>query len=401
MTDTDFETLKWLLAPIEPGVFLTEYWERKPLVLSRGLGGYYDELLSLSVVDRVLTSHHFFHPSIRQVTAARETAVEEYTFPDGLIDTRRLLKAYSEGSTIILNQLELQVPPLLEFCRGLERELATRMQANTYVTPRNSQGFKPHYDSHDVFVLQIHGSKHWLFYDTPIELPMRGQGFRPEDTEAGAVTREFTLHPGDLLYIPRGLMHDARTTGEDSVHITAGVLATTWSELLLEAVGHAAIGDRDLRRALTPGFARAGAGRAEAAQTLRAMMQRVVDSLDAEALLDQAADDLIGTRVALMENQLEQLVRLDRIGADTRVGPRPKLIYRLRETDEHVVISIFGTELKLPIHTARPLRYALETPSFAVRDLPDDLDAPGKLVLVRRLVREGILRRVGGSDRMD
>lgn len=37
------------------------------------------------------------------------------------------------------------------------------------------------------------------------------------------------------------------------------------------------------------------------------------------------------------------------------------------------------------------VRFALSKPRFAVRELPGDLDGEGKLALVRRLIREGLV----------
>jgi hypothetical protein len=47
--------------------------------------------------------------------------------------------------------------------------------------------------------------------------------------------------------------------------------------------------------------------------------------------------------------------------------------------------------MRLPEHAAEPLLYALETPEFKIKDLPGDLDDAGKVVLVKRLVREGMV----------
>jgi hypothetical protein len=53
-----------------------------------------------------------------------------------------------------------------------------------------------------------------------------------------------------------------------------------------------------------------------------------------------------------------------------------------------------GRTLRLPARLARELEFLVTVEgSFRVGDLPGDLDDEGRLVLVRRLVREGFLRR--------
>ena len=116
-----------------------------------------------------------------------------------------------------------RLPSLAALCRAVERTFSSHFQTNIYLSPRNAQGFKTHYDSHDVFVLQVSGSKHWtLVRHASIELPLRGQGFDPEKHIPGPPTREFTIQAGDVLYCPRGLFHAARATDEVSLHITLG-----------------------------------------------------------------------------------------------------------------------------------------------------------------------------------
>jgi hypothetical protein len=45
----------------------------------------------------------------------------------------------------------------------------------------------------------------------------------------------------------------------------------------------------------------------------------------------------------------------------------------------------------LPIHAAETLEHALTHDEYRIADLPGDLDDPGKLVLIRKLVREGLV----------
>ena len=79
------------------------------------------------------------------------------------------------GATIVLQALHHTWLPLARFCRELEAELGAGVQANSYYTPRRSQGFAVHHDTHDVFVLQVAGEKHWRVYDPLLELPLKNQ----------------------------------------------------------------------------------------------------------------------------------------------------------------------------------------------------------------------------------
>ena len=132
----------------------------------------------------------------------------------------------------MLQGLHLNWTPLAKFCRGLEVDLGYPAQANAYYTPRGSQGFAVHHDTHDVFVLQVAGEKHWRIYDPLLELPLKHQRYSKALGEHGPPTLELTLRAGDTLYLPRGWLHDALTSETDSLHVTVGINLHTWVDAL-------------------------------------------------------------------------------------------------------------------------------------------------------------------------
>lgn len=381
-----------LIAPVSLETFYSEYWERKPLIIRRNEREYYSQLLSLRDYDRVISTQALMHPQCFIANAARQVAPEEYTYPQGTIDVARIYQQFGDGGTIVFNQLEHFIPPLADLCRSLEREISTRFQCNIYCTPAKAQGFPTHYDSHDVFILQVHGTKHWILYNTPVELPFKGQPFRRDETPKGDKTDEFDLQPGDMLYLPRGVMHDAQTNEGETLHITLGALATSWTELLLEAVAKVALQDADFRRTLPVGYARTEFDRAGARKFFKSLVERVVEKADCDSALDHFADDLVSSRNALLEGQMEQMLRLPDITAKHRAGARPNLVYRWRIADGQFIVSCYGAEMRLPDHAAEPAQFALENPDFEIADMPGDLDDAGKVVLIKRLVREGMVR---------
>ncbi|MBX7191150.1 MAG: cupin domain-containing protein [Sandaracinaceae bacterium] len=380
-----------LIAPVTKEQFLAEYWEKKPLLIRREDRGYYGDLLSVKKLEHAITAQALHRDMCFIANASRQIDASEYTYPDGIVDASRLFQQFAEGGTIVFNQLHTVLPELAEFCRSLEREISCRFQTNIYLTPNKAQGFPAHYDSHDVFVLQFHGVKHWLIYNTPIELPFKGQPFRRDETTKGEVTMEFDLRPGDMLYLPRGIMHDAQTREGETAHITLGALTTSWTELLLEVVAKVALTDVDFRRALPPGFATTEFDRTASRAYLKKLLGALVERGDLDQAMDHFADELVSTRRALLDGQLEQILALNDITPDHRAGARSNLVYRYAKRDGQIVVSCYGAEMRLPEHAAEPLLYALESPDFRIKDLPGDLDDAGKVVLVKRLVREGMV----------
>lgn len=130
------------------------------------------------------------------------------------------------------------------------------MQVNVYLTPPSSRGLDIHYDTHDVFVLQVSGVKHWAVYGEAIHYPLAHQKREGKITDPGEAQIDVELKPGDCLYIPRGFLHGAETVERESAHLTIGILSYTWRDVI-----GALMGDVDhqvfLRESLPPGFARA------------------------------------------------------------------------------------------------------------------------------------------------
>lgn len=111
--------------------------------------------------------------------------------------------------------------------------------ANVYLTPPSSQGFAPHYDDIEAFVLQLEGAKHWKVYAprSPQEnLPRVSSGNFSQD-EIGEPILDVKMEPGDMLYFPRGFIHQAETVeGKHSLHITVSMYQKTSYADLLEAL---------------------------------------------------------------------------------------------------------------------------------------------------------------------
>lgn len=383
-------SLEWLINPVAKKEFF-EYWEKRPLVVQRDQRDYFASLLSFDDVDRVITTLDRRYPDIALKNASRQVTAEDYTLAGGILDVARLYQLFEEGSTVTLAYLDTVVPALTLFCRGLEEEFSCPFQTNVYMTPAGAQGAKPHYDTHDVFVLQVAGSKRWTIFGTPVELPLPGQDFDAQVHELGAPTLEFELNAGDVAYIPRGLAHEARSTETVSLHITAGILRYTWADLLLEFIAGASLQNPAFRKALPPGFARPGFDRAQARETVLSLLRQAWTTSNFDAAFEHFIDKFLSACPPMLEGQMAQMAAVDRLTIDSVAGARQGVIYRLETSGDRELVHCYGRKITFPSQAREAVRFALSQPRFAVRTLPGKLDDAGKLTLVRRLIREGLV----------
>jgi hypothetical protein len=370
-------SLERAVAPVAVERFLTEHWERQPLVVPRGEAGRFDDLLSVRDVERLVTETAIRTPGFRLVKAGETVAgyTTELSWRPapftGVADVPRVLAEFEAGATIVLQGLHHSWLPLARYCRLLEGFLGHPAQANAYFTPRDSQGLPVHHDTHEVFSLQVAGSKRWLVYEPVLELPLKNQRYRSALGAPGSASvLDVTLEAGDTLYLPRGWLHQALTSDTDSLHITVGVNVRTWLDEARAVLDEQA-DDLDFRRGLdaAPPFP---------------------PELDPETAALRARRRLVRTRRPILDGQLSELRALDALTIDSELVRRDTVLADLDGT----VLSFEGRTLHFPERIAAQLEFlvTIEKP-FRPADLPGSLDEPGRLVLVRRLVREGFLRR--------
>ncbi len=367
-------------------------------MVQRVRSDYFHELLTSDDIDRALTTLNRRYPEVLLKNASRELVAADYTIDGVELDVVKVYQLFSEGATLTLAFLDTVLPSLESLCREIELELSMPLQANVYLTPPHEQGATVHYDTHDVFVLQISGSKHWTLYDAPVSLPLSGQAFDADIHRSGPPTREFELRAGEVTYIPRGWLHEARTTDATSLHITLGVLRYTWTDLLLELVSRMALREPAFRRSLPVGFARTDFDRAGSREVLQELLGKLSSQADVDEALDQFAERFMTDCPPLLRGQMQQLSRLHELTLDTMLGARSGVVHRLRRDPNTITIECHGRRITVPGHAAEAVVFALDHPCYILRDLPGRLDEPGRLSLAQRLIREGLIWMLPAAD---
>ncbi len=380
---------------VSPEAFAAEHWSRTPL-LSRAkeLPLPFDDLLSLADVDELVADRALRTPFFRTVREGGGLPAPVRSVNAGgrriadAVDPEALAAQYAEGATLVLNAVHRLHPPVARFCRSLAEELGHPTQCNAYLTPGGQhQGFDFHHDTHDVFVLQVSGRKRWIVHAPVLPLPLSTQASAGAHlvAEGSEPLLDVELEAGDALYLPRGYVHAALTTDVDSVHLTIGVLSTTWYDVLSDVVALAA-GSVEFREALPV----QPVGQVEA--LLPDFLRRTADwlsSLPASAVADAVAPRLARAVPTEPVRLLATAAAVRDLSATSVVRPRAGLGVSLRVDGGSVVLEAPGRTLTLPTFTEPALRRLLAAPATPA-DLPG-LDAESALVLCRRLLREGLL----------
>ena len=370
----------------EPETFLTRSWGRHP-VHYRAPGGFGD-LLTFSNVDHMVSAMGLRVPAFRLVKDGETIPSSAYTKSGrigsapvaGIADPARIFQLFEDGATVVLQGMHRFWLPLARFCRELELELGHPTQVNGYITPPGSQGFALHEDAHDVFVLQAFGRKHWEVFE-----PGSAAGTPPSGDPLSV-----ELQPGDSLYIPTGAPHSARTQETVSGLLTIGILAYDWAALVRELLKDIEK-DESFGERIPAGFHRDPAGFTSAVTAKLEELARWVEKVDARDAARTMVRKFLTSRPSRVTGSMEGLLALDRLTDDSVLRRRPQSICHVELEGVRLFAYLGDRELRMPATIEGAMRLVEDRTELRVRDFSPWLDAESRLVLARRLIREGVL----------
>lgn len=300
----------------------------------------------------------------------------------------RIITGYRAGSTVVLQGLHLTDPALARFANNLALELDQPVQVNAYLSPSSARGLDVHFDYHDVFVVQLEGTKRWRVW-APTDRsrdPIGGKHAVPRPTleELGDPVLDLVLEAGDVLYLPRGHPHVAETTDRSSAHLTVGLLAITWHRVVRRAIDDE-IEAGGLRSSIPLSTLDAEAAGGPAGTPPLAGLDLDLTSV---AVRRWVAQEIWSKQAATRLRPIEP-VDPARVDGPLAVAPGPLLT--LHAEGGRSVLFAGDRTIDLP-DEAHPFLAALlqAGDGFCRRDLPG-LDDESSRVVVARLLDEGVL----------
>ncbi|HEX3125714.1 MAG TPA: cupin domain-containing protein [Thermoanaerobaculia bacterium] len=337
--------------------------------------------------------------------AGSEVSLQRYRSGELAID--KAYEAVSDGYSLILNQLEKTWPPLAPLVTMLGEVFCARIGVNAYLTPVGSKAFPVHVDNQDGFILQVYGEKVWQLYELQ-HLPVPSQSLEyKEDLDIPPLwdnlgksrkLTELSLRAGDILYIPRGMPHCAVARDAPSLHLTVSLSALYWLDFFKAAVEQASFAVHALRRAVPPRFV-SDPGIHE---TMRSEFDALLGSFQAEASFEATLAAVMRRRIRVQgypqDGHLPQLLSLGELTQESLLERRSGLLCMVDCAQEGTCrIRFGGGYVQGPARLRQTFEFVRDHPRFRVAELPG-LDAGGRIILARRLVRLGLLRPVGGQE---
>lgn len=199
-----------------------------------------DRTLKLVERGQIIPAHLYCAPGLNR--EGQETLIP---------DPQKVMAFWRQGAGLVCNDVALLTPALGQVANTLSQAFGAPVLANLYATSRDNEAFHSHFDTHDVWAFQIEGQKRWSLYKNRAPHPVNHALFNcmtqdEHDACKGPLASQITTSPGDLLYLPRGLYHDACSVSDQSLHITFSVTRPTGLDAL-SALFNALLHDQGVR----------------------------------------------------------------------------------------------------------------------------------------------------------
>lgn len=391
---SDLFTLSWMISPTDVEDFKIDNWERRFFAIERNCPNYYANLFSLTEADSLLSTTSLQSSWIRIVNQGKETPLRTLQ-STGLGPRATLLESlyaqHRDGSTLVMQSIHERCHAVKNLCQSLAKELSANIHVNVYLTPPDNGGLATHYDTHDVFVLQIHGSKHWKVYDRPTQLPLTSQPFKSDEAQVDNLFKELILQQGDMMYLPRGVHHAAVAGESTSMHLTIGIHTITWGAVFLGAMQELICKDRRFRESLPPGFATKTGTFSTAKKKFSNLRDNMFEGMNPDDLIRDAAKEALLSMQVSLDGHLLDLQLLSSIDSQTPIFRRQDIICELAKQGDLMSLRFHGKTVEMPGYLKSDVNFMMNTDEFRAVELPGDLDVDERLLLVRRLVTEGFL----------
>ena len=174
----------------------------------------FSHLLSFSDLNMVMDAIH--HPS-EHVRIIKDNVYLDYKAASDVV------QHLATGATLIVNKIHVQLPKIRKIVNVIGLYNCANAAANMYLSQSDIGGFGVHYDTHDVYVLQVQGSKDWKIFEPTVLHPLFEMKAHDRVAPCSNPYLEVTVRAGDLLYIPRGHWHSAFAANETSIHLTVEI----------------------------------------------------------------------------------------------------------------------------------------------------------------------------------
>lgn len=381
-----------LIYPLTVDSFFKKHWEQQYLY-QQHKPGYFNQVLVAEDIDLFLSQQNLHPDGIRLVNKGKTASLDDFTKMETLLGGKvktivcaeKVYGLFHQGATIIINSAEKTIPRLANACRIIEQQLNIRVQSNIYITPPHSQGFDVHYDSHDIFTMQIKGPKTWKIYAPSTDLPTT----YTQLTEEPKLLQEIEMNSGDFLYMPRGVIHEAFTSAVATIHVNFSCKPRYGFHLLADLVKEAEKNDVFFRKTI-PHLLSSEAEKNEYKILFANKIQQLIEKINIDDLLSLQQTDFIQNQILNFKGLLLNSLALEKLNINSIVSKRTGFSYQIKDLPTETLITFGKQKLRVPSFVNKEL--LLQNSPFQIKDLVGLITDKGKVALISSFIKAGFLQ---------
>jgi ribosomal protein L16 Arg81 hydroxylase len=330
-----------------------------------------------------------------EYTVAAEPIDQQTQAEDMLVDIGKVLSAYSNGYTIVMQGIDSINARFHELIREMEEASSFSIFPNAYLTPAQAQGFPIHADDHDVLVWQIYGEKTWRIYEQ-LEASTMKRLKVPTDVK---VLSEFRLQRGDVIYIPAGYPHEARTSMVQSGHVTLGLHSKKNCDIITAIIKKITEQNVELRQSSV--LATRGKGSLESFERSIAILRsHLEDRKFLETCVRHFKLQQLTKRKSARAKGISDIDMVDEISPKTKITVYRSAGGTVDVTETSIGLYFRGSKIDFPLSMSCIVDFIVKNESFLYAELLDiatNLPEEAIRKIVKKLVVDGLIS-IGVSE---
>lgn len=387
MTKESF--LSWLLGSELKKTFFSEYWDKELLLIKRNDPGFFFNVMNIQDFDRLLSYVNIPYTNFDMAKDSKPIPKSE--FCDGMqVNIAKALRLHRDGATIILRAIHLWSEPLEKLRQHFEYAFCYPVQINVYLTPPENQSTPPHWDTHDLFILQLEGSKRWKIYESGYEYPLEDQDFIPGKHHTGRQSGDYLMEAGDVMYLPRGVIHEPQSTTY-SVHAAVGIKVVRYVDVLAQVLDSYSRLHSGLRRTLPLSLLQDPSSAGYLKEQFGYLFAEAGTEL-IQHTVSQLSQQLRTYKPISMEGKLTSIAQPCILTGDMTIHQNCCVDFQLNADSERLHLDWNSQRFSLPVRYLPAMDFIIKNPVFRIEEIPEDTTLNERIAIVDSLIEGGFLK---------
>jgi 50S ribosomal protein L16 3-hydroxylase len=293
-----------LFGGISPDQFMSRYWHKKPLLVRGAIPAYPLSTQNGESLDSPIPTKELLRFALQDQVESRLVRSKPWNFEHGPFSKQAIPAIEKPNWTMLFQGMEAHHPAAAKILSWFRFIPDARLDDLMISIAGVGGGVGPHFDSYDVFLIQMSGRRQWRISEQQDlslnpKLPLKIlKNFKAE--------QEWTLEPGDMLYLPPHVAHDGIALDAGCQTWSVGFRSPSFKELLQEGLWRLAESLEDIP-ALEQKFADPKQGATHYAEQLPSELIKQLRSKLKELKLDQIEGFLPGITAYLSEPKQQAL----------------------------------------------------------------------------------------------